>query len=416
MEIRMSANKRKYAGMKAAMPDRYALDNGGKVVTAEHILNIPKEERDRSWTCLEETCAQKLHYRNGFENKKGQFVRAHFVHTRAGCSGSGETNEHKAAKYAVRDNIDKITFYLDCRHCHGTTQGWKTSETSVAEVEKQETHYNKYRIDVRVNEADGTPHAFIEVLQTHAVDPEKRCALLQVPNAKLFEILAEDVLKCLNDNLREWKLFDRSFECQPCLDDLQKQKEIHDAELKAEEEETKRSEEAQKIWAAAFQAKCEQARKEQESLQKEANEKQARRDEYYLCNLLIQETRRKMDHEEEEEENEEEEEEGRKTYSRSLLRRQRAEDAKLSNDEIIRQEREDLSKRAEAQSKADELLRKWDADAPERARRAAEYYQQQQQAEKLKPNHEPKQHHGIIKSQYPQHRRNIWMSFMKNAK
>lgn len=144
-----------------------ALDEQGSEVYPEQA------QPGKIYLCA--SCQGKVYLRRGTRR------RAHFVHysNPEHCDFIYETEAHLRAKWAIKAAVDSgVTPFVFLRSCKGgcgevVKQHFPTGIQAVLEYMLPSGH----RADVALLNPDGSVRAIIEVLETHAVDEDKRKAL-----------------------------------------------------------------------------------------------------------------------------------------------------------------------------------------------------------------------------------------------
>lgn len=141
----------------------------------------------------------------------------------------GESPIHLNAKKLVRDNIHKIQIYERCseHRCRNEIVLWDDclfahNHYGVTEVPVLD---NKYIVDVVVKDNDTNEiQALIEIYHIRPKNHEKETALYTIINDKklVVEVMAVDVLKCVDDDAPVWRLRNRLGldMCVSCTNDV----------------------------------------------------------------------------------------------------------------------------------------------------------------------------------------------------
>lgn len=171
----------------------------------------PDAAQAKPFTCVD--CAtvvvlRRAHQRDGFP------VRAHFAHRPSvGCAFSeGEGEQHLRAKQRIVELItakQPITLIRHCRVCDRAHHQRLPDRVALASLEHR--LLSSRRADVALLDTENNILAVLEVLETHAVDQEKRIDLAGV---RWCEVRASDIL-----GGQEWDLIqDRllPFTCRQC--------------------------------------------------------------------------------------------------------------------------------------------------------------------------------------------------------
>lgn len=147
--------------------------------------------------------------------KMGHVRRSHFAH-HPGSNCNPESIIHKAAKYGLRDRIQKainehckILFTWSCQKCHALNSGDLVRRAHSVEVEE---HLGDCRPDIVVHDNDGNPVLFVEIDHKHSpeenVYEHARIGKIGVVTFKISD--EQGVMRLLNDEPLE------AFSATPC--------------------------------------------------------------------------------------------------------------------------------------------------------------------------------------------------------
>jgi competence protein CoiA-like protein len=172
---------------------------------------VPDEAAAKPFTCLD--CGTIVMLRRAHE-RDGSPVRAHFAHRPAvGCAFSeGEGEQHLRAKQRIFELVaarTTITLVRRCRTCDGAHR--QTLPNRVVRASLEHRLLSGRRADVALLDTEDNLLAVFEVLETHAVDEDKR---IDLADLRWCEIRAAVILSG-----EEWELVQDQllpFTCPRC--------------------------------------------------------------------------------------------------------------------------------------------------------------------------------------------------------
>lgn len=161
-----------------------AKDGGGNEVQ-------PTDAVVRPFVCLD--CGTAVSLRRAHE-RDGYAVRAHFAHKpRVGCAFSeGEGERHLRAKRRIAELVEQRAEIVFVRHCPKCDfEHRQRLPESVHRASLEHHLVSGRRADVALLDEEDEVLAVVEVLETHAVDQDKR---IDLAHLRWFEVSAESVL------------------------------------------------------------------------------------------------------------------------------------------------------------------------------------------------------------------------------